>query len=446
MNTMTSLLIIAAMALALCYIYFLSKDVYAGMISLLAAECLTLGLGDRSQLLGGIHLSPEDAVSMCLLCAGMIRTVRSLRYVDGTRVLVIGYLALFAISVARGIYSNGVLAAANESRGFIGPLAATLYFSSCLTDERSLRKYTVAYLCFGAALCVIAVLAAAGAPVGMSAVANADAAGADGRYLPATGAAAIAVCGFIALALSRYRGTQLIGQLAPMLFMAVAIYLRHRTVWIMLIAGIVAVLPLDAKLFRSILPVTLLAAAVVVVLAMYGGNTEGLAGENQFSQSVTNSQTLEWRLNGWKELLLDDEQNALTIAIGKSMGSGYWRVDPVSYQTIAVAPHSEYVQEYLRVGVVGMLLIVLFSLRPLLRLWRLTKSDAVAVYPSTSTWAIIILVTLVFGVTYGIGPHAYALLGIANAVATGSPAGDQASTLVTDEYEWHVASVPSVQA
>jgi O-antigen ligase len=282
--------------------------------------------------------------------------------------------------------------------------------------------------------------------MGMSVTANADAAGADGRYLPATGAAAIAMCGFIALALSRYRGSQLIGRLASMLFMAVAIYLRHRTVWLMLIVGIVAILPLDAQLFRRILPVALLAAAVVVVLAMYGGSAEGLASENQFSQAATNSQTLEWRLNGWKELLLDDEQNAMTIAIGKSMGSGYWRVDPVSYQSIAVAPHSEYVQEYLRVGVLGMLLIVLFSLQPLLRLWRLTKSDALAVYPSASTWAVIILATLVYGLTYGIGPHAYALLGIANAVAGGSCVSDLANAQEMDQYEWDIANVPSLTA
>ena len=443
---MTYLLILAAVALAACYIYLLVQRVDVGLISLLIAELITIALGNNSEVLGGIHLAPLDVVSICLFCAGIVRTTRSLRYIEFTRVLVIGYVVLFAISVGRGIYSNGLLSVANESRGFIGSLAATLYFSTCPTDQESVRKYTIAYLYFGVALCAVVILAAAGAPMGMSAVANAVASGADGRYLPATGAAAIAMCGFIALALSRYRGTQIIGQLAPMLFIAVAIYLRHRTVWLMLIVGIVAILPLDGQLFRRILPVALLAAAVVVVLAMYGGNTGGLASENQFSQAATNSQTLEWRLNGWKELLFDDEQNAMTIAIGKSMGSGYWRVDPVSYQSIAVAPHSEYVQEYLRVGVLGMLLIVLFSLQPLLRLWRLTKSDAVAVYPSTSTWAIIILATLVYGLTYGIGPHAYALLGIASAVSVGSPASDQAGTPEMDQYEWDMASVPSATA
>lgn len=133
---------------------------------------------------------------------------------------------------------------------------------------------------------------------------------------------------------------------------------------------------------------------------------------------------------------MDEEQNAMTVTIGKSMGSGYWRIDPVSYQAVAVAPHSEYVQEYLRVGAVGAVLILLFMLRPLLRFWKLTKVNPKAVYSSTSAWAVILLVSLVFGVTYGIGPHMYALIGIANAIVIGWQAPTEEKRAERAENEW----------
>jgi hypothetical protein len=418
---MNTLIELAAVTLICYYIVVLSRRVDIGLISLLAVEIYDFTFGVNGALFGGIHIDPLDAVSICLLAAGVIRSFHGLKKITVTHLVAIGYLALFAISLGRGFYSNGTLAVANEGRGFVGPLSATLYFLTAPTDDSSIRRYVKAYLYFGAALCLAAVLAAVGFPIGMNAWAQADLTAIDGRYLPATAAAAIAVCGFFSLALLRYARGGILRLLVPVMFMSAAIYLRHRTVWMMLLAGALALMVLDGKLFRRLLPAALVAGAAVAVLAVYGGNVEGLVSENQFTRSATNSQTLEWRLNGWKELVLDDEQNAMTIAIGKSMGGGYWRIDPVSYQAVEVAPHSEYIQEYLRVGVIGTFLVFLLCLRPFVKLWKLNKVDPAAIFPTTSIWAVVLLCTLVYGLTYGIQPHSYALIGIANAIFLGSP-------------------------
>ncbi len=439
---MITLLELIACALALCYIYLLSLRVDLGLISLLVADLITTAVGDKSQIFGGMHLGPFDVVSICLLCAGIIRTGKAMKRINATRTIAVGYLALFAISLGRGLYENGLLVAANESRGFIGPLVAMLYFLTSPADEKSIRRYTLTYLYFGAALCVVAVLSAAGLPLGINALSSSEITGLDGRYLPASAAAAIVVCGFFSLALFSHRGKGVLGQLVPVIFFSMAIYLRHRTVWMMLLAGTAALLPLDIRLFRRLLPVALVATAAVAVLAIYGSNAQGLVSQDQFAESATNAQTLEWRLNGWKELLLDEEQNAMTVTIGKSMGSSNWRVDPVSYQAVTVAPHSEYVQEYLRVGVVGAVLILLFGLRPFLKLWRLTKTNPTPVYPSTSAWAVIVLAVLVYGVTYGTGPHAYALVGIANAIALRPRTPEEEHML--DTKEWGMTTVPTM--
>ena len=438
---MTALIALAVLALGICYIYLLSRHVVLGLISLLAAELFSISFGINSQELGGIHLDPLDAVSLCLLAAGIVRTAQTLRSINTIHFLSIGYAALFAVSLGRGCYLNGVLAAANESRSFVGPLVAALYFLTAPTDDRSVRRYTWLYLSFGAGLCLVAVLAAAGIPVGMTAWGTTDVAAVDGRYLPATGAAAVAVCGFISLAWLQYRKKGLGTQLVPMMFMAAAIYLRHRTVWVMMLAGMIALLGLDRRLFRRLLPAALLAAAAVSVLAFYGSSVQGYASTSQFSQSATDTQTWEWRLNGWKDLLLDEDQTATTVAIGKSMGSGYLRIDPLSYQLTGVAPHSEYVQEFLRVGILGTFFIVLFGLKPLSTLWKMTKIDPTAIYPSTSAWAVVVVATLVYGVTYGIEPHAYALLGIANAIALRLRAPEEEVVSESDE-DFEITAFP----
>ena len=436
---MTIFLTLAAFALVVFYVYLLSVHVDWGLVSLLVAELFHIAFGPTSQVLGGIHLDPLDAVSLCLLAAGIIRTFRTLKSINLTRFLAVAYLLLVAVSLARGFYANGILAAANESRSFVGPIVAALYFLTAPTDRTSVRRYIMSYLYFGAALAAVAALAAAGLPLGMNAWADSSSVAVDGRYLPATGAAALAVCGFISLAWNRYQKTGLLYQVVPVMFVATAIYLRHRTVWVMILAGALALPLIAGELGWVSMSV---ATVAVAVLAIYGSTADGLAGTTQFSESATSSQTLQWRLNGWKELLFDDDQNALTVSLGKSMGSGFWRIDPVSDRYVGVAPHSEYIQEYLRVGVLGTVFMFFFAIRPLSRLWRISKLDPTAVYPSASAWGIIVFMTLVYGVTYGIEPHAYALIGIANAVAlkVHAPAAEPQQDFAED---WSLEALPS---
>ena len=430
----------AALVLVLAYVYLLFRWPFIGLVSLLAGEFIDYAFGLNNRLIGGIHLDPLDVISICLLIAGLFRSFQHIRRINVMTLLCVGYLLLFTISLGRGIVANGFFAAANESRGFTGPLTAMLYFVTAPADPRALRKYTLAYLYFGAVLCVAAILAAAGLPIGINAMGQADVAGLDGRYLPSGAAAAIAVCGFLSLALFRNRAPGLMRSIIPMAFLCIAVYLRHRTIWIMLVAGVLAFLPLDKKLFLRLLPAASLAVLLVIGLAIYGNRTSGLVSEEQFSASATNFDTFAWRLNGWKNLLLDSEQTTLTVAFGKSMGSGYWRIDPVSYAVTSVAPHSEYVQEYLRVGLVGTLLILCFGIRPLLRLWKLGRYFPFAAYPTTSAWTVITLITLLYGLTYGIQPHSYALIAIANAFLSNLSA-QRLDAYQLAESQWQVASI-----
>jgi len=411
---MTALIAIAALFLLSFYVYVLARRPDIGLMSILAVELYNFTLGLNSGVVGGVHLSPLDLVLLPLLVAGVIRTAQNMKRINAASVLALGYVALVACSVIRGVPSNGILPTLNEARGFVGQLLCMLYFLTAPTDEKSLRRYTRMYLCFGAALCVVAALAAMGLHVGTVTQSQTDIP--DARVLSASPAAAIAVCAFLSLAL-QYRVSGFRIRALPVMFIAVTVYLRERSVWTMLLAGMVALLPVDSKLFRKLLPVTLLAMGAVAGIVIYGASVRGVADADQFSESATSDATWQWRVNGWMELLRDSDQNTLSIAVGKGMGSGYERIDPLTHTMLEAAPHSEYVQEYLRVGVVGILLLLSLWLWTLRRLWKRMKVDPIGVYPSVSIWAIVIFSTLAFGVTYSIDVHSYALLGIASAIA-----------------------------
>lgn len=437
---MTGLISLAALALVLVYIYLVSRSVYLGLVSLLVVELYNLTFGLNAQLLGGVHLNPHDVVVMSLLAAGAIRTATRLRHLNVTRILAFGFVTILAVSIIRGIFSLRILSTLNETRGYVGVLLAMLYFLTAPTDEYSIRRYVRAYIMFGAALCVVALFAGLGFHVGSVAWGNLSSSFVDGRYLPATGAAAIAVCGFLTLVVLRYRQRSLLSQFLPVLFFSAAIYLRHRTIWVMLIVGMAALFPLDGKLFRRVLPTAVLASLVVLALAVYGNRAQGLVGEGAFTQSSTNTGTWDWRVQGWEELLWGQDQEPLSIAFGKSMGTGFLRFEPSANLFINVQPHDEYVQEYLRVGVVGLTMLLMILFKAIGGLWRLRKVDDLCVYPSVSAWIIVYLMTLTFGVTYGIDAHTYALIGIGAAIGLRSYVREQ--TDVESEMVHEATALP----
>jgi hypothetical protein len=418
---------VALFGVASLFIYLMTRHVEVGLFSLLAANFLNVTFGMNATAFGRLHLSALDAVYIGLLLAGMFRCLRGLRYLNAPRLVAIGYLLVFASSLVRGFNANGVLAAANEARGFLGPLLAMLYFIDVPIDEKSVTRYVQGYLVFGAALCVVAILGSTGLPVGVSAWAHSAAATADDRYLPASAAAVIGICGFLALARSSYHAGSFFTRLQAPAFFLVAVYLRHRTVWVMLLAGASVLLFADGRLFRRILPVALLASVAVVGIVLYEDGNPRFASESEFSASASNADTWHWRVSGWQEFLFDSDQTPSTILFGKPMGSGWWRIDPESHLAQTAPPHSEYVTEYLRVGIIGLLFLKFFLLGPLFALWRARREDVAAIYPCASIWAVVVVITLVYGVTYSIEPESYALFGIASAIALGSRSTEESS-------------------
>jgi len=415
---MQLLIAISIFAVILCYIYLLIRRSDVALMGVLGVHLLGLTVGDPIRVIGGLHISLGDLVYMCTLAAGVIRAVQRIKVITPPRVLAICYLSLFALSLFRGLSTYGIATASNASRSFLGSLLAFLYFLDVDVDDWAIKRYIKIYLAFGGALCLIALLAYAGLPVGGAAIAIARGGVPDPRVLPASSAAAICIAGVMSLAVYQYRKHGMVAQCLPIIFFAFAIYLRHRTVWVMMLACFLAMPLVDSRLFRRVIPAALVAAVVVGGLAVYGTTHREGVDEADFAQSATNTGTWEWRVNGWVELFFDSEQTPLTVVAGKSMGGDFWRIDPETHLAITVAPHDEFLTEYLRVGLIGALCILLFTLQPLWGLRSSLRRDPLSAYPSVSMWILVVVALVAYGVPYALEPHQYALVGIANALVS----------------------------
>jgi hypothetical protein len=408
------------------YAWLLARNVHLGWISILLVQLYEFSFGIRQVLAGGIHLDPVDVVSIALLLAGIVRTLPRLTERNTARVLGLGALLIFAVSLIRGSIANGFIPAANEARGFVPMIASVLYFLTAPVDSRSIRRFIRLYFYYSLAFVVVAILAYAGLHIGGTAWLHATAGDTDtieDRLLPATAALGIALSFFYSLAWTSHRGSNAFIRWLPPLFLGTAIFLRHRSVWSVLAFSSLALLFTDTRLLRRYLSLAamslLVIGAFVAVTSLTRSAESGgtvSSTESQFSQSASDTGTWIWRVEVWGAILFGEDQTTATVLLGKPLGSGYVTLNAQAGNWINSPPHSEYVSDYSRIGVIGTVLLLCYLVRPLLRFWSLSRTNKLAVEPSTSAWVALLVGLIVYGITYTIPLDSFALAGIAGAM------------------------------
>ncbi len=391
------------------FVYQLSRNVVFGWYCLLTVNLIGVALGLSQVTLGSLHLDAVDFVNLSLLAAGIIRFFHRVKQPGRARLIILVYLVIFSASLFRGMVLFGIQSASNDARGFVGGILAMLYFFTSPTDPLATRKILIAYLYFGVGLVIVAVLHYAGLNVGTVVVDEKD------RALPSASGETIALCFFIGLGwITHRKGSQILRWLLPV-FAGMAVILQHRTVWTVMAVCSIAILFIDFKLVRRLIPLAALASVIAVGLAIVIYGTGGEAS-TQFEDSATNEGTWHWRVEAWQNSISDDAQTVPSMIFGQPMGSGYVRFDSTTGQYENLPPHSEYVAQYLRVGILGLVFFLAFVFRTLVRLYKLHRKDPFALFPSASVWCLIVIGVVVYGVTYGYDASAIALVGVANAV------------------------------
>ena len=413
---MVAIVLIGALA-GLLFVVKLSRDFTWGWNSLLLANWFNFTFGISRGILGSFHLDLIDLVSISLFFAGLVRFVYRWREGSTSQTLTVVYAALFFLSFLRGVQVYGVNAAGNESRGLVASMIGITYFFTIPRDQAHIAKFLRSYLLYAAALFVVGLLAYAGLPIGAIAWNHGVTGGMDDRLLPSPAAAAIAYSFIILSTWTAHQpqsSARWMRWMAP-LFLAMAVLLRTRTVWMMLIA-MTAVMPLvDWKLLKRLIPIASLGVVATLALgAAFYANNGGVS--QQLEKSAQDSGTWRWRVEGWRYLVMDNENTLTTSLIGKSTGGGYWRFESNTGSYTDDPPHSEYVSEYLCTGAIGLIAVVLLLFRPIFAFARANQRSGDAIFPSSSTWCLMCLGAAVFSITYSLTPDGWALVGVANAL------------------------------
>jgi hypothetical protein len=411
------MILLLAVLVGIVYIslvWLLVRNFLLAWICVLVGICLNFAVGTSAILLGNIHIDPLDLLYFCLLTAGVVRLRLQKLNLSTLNVLIGAYLLLFGLSVARGLATFDLASVGTEGRGLIGEILAFSYFTTIPHDQKLVKKIVIAQIVYSTALVLICVLHYAGVPIGGSiGVTNGVKVfeGGIDRGLPASAAASIEVSLLFAASWAVYRNHSrwlhwLIG-----IFISIVILMQHRTVWAMLVITLAAAALIDARITRYLWKIggAVTVIACIVVLSYIGIRTQLVA---ELRESATNTDTLQWRFESWESYVSDD-QSPMTVMIGLPVGSGYVRLDPNAGGFTNFQPHNEIINQYLRVGVLGALIVILFMIRPIYIYFRDPNSGSL-LYPTPASWILVAIGVIIFGFPYSCPVELLALIAMAN--------------------------------
>jgi hypothetical protein len=349
-------------------------------------------------LVGNIHFGLGDGVGVALMLAGLLRFLSRKEQLGVTSLLLAGYVALIGFSMVRGMAAFGIKTAGNEAREFFFVAACLVYFATFSPSKKRIEQYLKLYLVFAGLLIVTALARLAGLIPETS--------DPELRLLPAMGAYSLCLAFLICLCWSYYgHAPRYTRWLAPV-YAGMAIALQHRTVWVVMIGMVAAIFKIERSLLRRLLPYMLIAVALAFIV---GFSLHGDQSALRFYESATNTNTLVWRVEGWTDLLENNEQTFLTYLVGQPFGSGYNRY--IGGTAVGVAAHDDYVAEFLRVGCAGLIIFLLMLIRPFRALYvrRRTVAD---IYPHPIFWVLFLLTVLLWNFAYNLTYDQAAFVGM----------------------------------
>ena len=309
--------------------------------------------------MGGLAIYPADAASLVLVGA-IVTTPEALRRVHASELYVWVPVAIVGLlAFERGVSAFGLAAAGNESRGFFQLAAATCWVWGRMRlpgFERGLYRWS---MITGLGLTVVALVHVRSRGIGsVDQLILVDGQLVTSRPLVATQALVLGLVGIALLVARHSKRDRLLG----LAFVAISVLCQHRTVWAALGISVLALVLLSPRV-RGRLIGWIVIATVGLALAYASGLLEPLV--SKFTVAFHSRGTFVDRQFAWRYLI--DQQNAkgtFTVLFGQPFGTGFARREPGG-NIETYAPHNWYVLLYLRIGLIGTLLVALALVRGL---------------------------------------------------------------------------------
>lgn len=356
---------------------------------------------------GGIQIYPLDAVSVVLVAAVAIR---SLRLSQKVPVLPLMLLAMVIISTARGLTVFGMQQAVNSSRSVFYLAVAILFASTCFGRQMPTlqRVWKVA----AALLLVSAASFLATRGLGNF---NGD------RALNSSEALLVAQAGLMVL----HHDHSIRGRWFVAACLGAVVLSQQRTVWAT-IAVMVVVYSFQptavvhrrmVRAARRVLGVAVVAVVLLVVAGPPVVRDRLGSAISPKAVSATEHSTLAWRLQSW-EYLTDEIAAAPLVdqVAGLPMGAPLTRV--VGGLERTESAHNMYVMTLIWIGGAGLVLVLALF-------WQGTRRS----YRRDPVLVALVAGLAVFSIGYQLGPISGLILGVA--VVTGASSRSGARSLVT---------------
>lgn len=279
---------------------------------------------------------------------------------------------LILLSVAAGIFAHGLGAAVNEARGMLLIVAVCLWIFALQPSRPDVRHWIERWAIWTGAVVFargLFVIASQGlGNRGTRVVVGEGEVLVSGRPMAATQALLLAFAAFVAISIWRSNGKSRFAVLS-LAFFTMVVLAQHRSVWAATIAGAVwYIANLDIARRLVTVVIALVCGGILVGLASWIGESSVL---DLLRESATDTGTYEGRLYDW-EVLIERSVKAGPTAVlfGVPYGEGWLRYRPDGLP-MEYAPHNIYVSSYLRIGVVGLVTIVILAILSLSRSSRL---------------------------------------------------------------------------
>ncbi len=348
----------------------------------------------------GVLIYPADLVFSLLFAIAVLRYVLGAAEAKGMRWVPIALFALFFISLVRGISQYGLKEACNASRECFYYLSGVLYFTSFGMSSRVQRKLMTVWMATSLIIVGIAIFRWIATAAGLGIASQWEGVGVSAiRVLNAEQALFLAVAFFASVTMSMSKTGPQWQRRAFYLMGPVILLLQHRTVWAAMVAGL---LWLGLKDVRFRKQAIMAFAGMVVVGILLGafvfGHQSGVVSDSM-QDSATNGGTSIWRVMGWYQLLFNNPaMNLFNGTIGEPFGTGFNRI--ILGGVVDVSPHNWYVQAFLQLGIIGLLLQIGLYMYGMRRMERIPVRLSRSIYPDARFWVLILLLQLVFFFAY----------------------------------------------
>lgn len=389
------------------------RSTFVGTTVVLVAAALTTTLPALPDLVvGGTRIGMRDMVGTLLLAAASARLLRS-REVSSLQWLLMGAGVLAFASAAQGIVEYDFNTALNEFRKYFWFFSVALYFTTVQPQRDLLDRLARAWLLLASFVVLLSLMRWVAQPLGVQEALFGTFKGHEAFRVVHAIPTLVAFQGFVigALAWARGDARSWMRRLTPVL-LGLVVLMQHRTVWAVALVTITVMILLERQFARKLVPLIVLATFTLIAFSLTILDDQATDLSAQLAESAASRGTWEWRIEGWRALIVQGPQGAAEIMIGQPFGGGWDRF--IDGSVVSVSPHNFFVETYLRTGLLGLGLLASLYV---VTLWRLGTGGAWGGLLGRRVLFLLLLTHPIFFIPYAPAPEQGLVLGLAIAAA-----------------------------